>query len=74
MSREQYKHAAPILSSAAPTGDHVIHGFAIYNGSSNGTGSIGVRTYGGTDVQFTNVPAGAIVPHFNLRLLLIILV
>ena len=60
--RDIYKHATPISSSAGVTGDQTVHGFAIYNGDQGSTASIGVQTYGGEDVQFDNVPSGAIIP------------
>ena len=60
--RDIYKHATPISSSAGVTGDQTVHGFAIYNGNEGSTASIGVQTYAGEDVQFKNVPSGAIIP------------
>ena len=68
MARDMYKTAWSIPSSSGPTGDLVVHGFAIYvGGPLSGTGSVGVKTRDGQDVQFTNVPSGSIIPiHHQL--------
>tara|TARA_R100001015_G_C4609000_1_gene164259 strand:+ start:696 stop:965 length:270 start_codon:yes stop_codon:yes gene_type:complete len=60
--KDVYKVAQGIPSSAGPTGDTTIYGVAIYNGHASGTGSIGVQTVNGQNIQFKNVPAGSILP------------
>ena len=69
MSREMYKTAWSIPPSAGPTGDLVVHGFGIYvGGPASGTGSVGVQTTDGQDVQFKNVPAGTIIPIHHQKI------
>tara|TARA_R100001082_G_scaffold85100_1_gene51635 strand:+ start:747 stop:1019 length:273 start_codon:yes stop_codon:yes gene_type:complete len=66
--REVYKTAQVISSAAGPTGDTTLYGVAIYvGGPASGTGSVGVQTVDGQDVQFTNVPAGTILPIHHAK-------
>ena len=66
--REMYKTASGIVSPAGVTGDQIVYGFGIYNGSTGSTGSIGVVTHDGQEIQFQNVAAGTILPVHHQKI------
>lgn len=66
--REMYKTASGIVSDKGVTGDQTVYGFGIYNGSTGNTGSIGVVTHDGQEIQFQNVAAGTILPVHHQKI------
>ena len=66
--REMYKTATGIVSPAGVTGDQTVYGFGIYNGSTGNSGSIGVVTHDGQEIQFQNVAAGTILPVHHQKI------
>ncbi len=66
MSREVYNHSTTISSASGPTGEISADGRGLYvGGPASGTGSVGLRLKDGTDVLFSNVPSGTIIPVFH---------